>query len=160
MQPERVYFFGCWNEAGHDLWAPGGRWVTRAENALFSSGGLDGTLAPRRMDRDRRRGPERLPPGALCWAGQGKTSEERVDLLYDSDEYPQGQYLLHHLPNGFTALAWWDRCQGDTRGGCSSTFLLEGKHDAPAMLGALAQHFPHVLANLERHGVELVAVPR
>ena len=26
-------------------------------------------------------------------------------------ECPQGQFLLHHLPNGFTAIAWWDRTQ-------------------------------------------------
>lgn len=92
--------------------------------------------------------------------GQGKTPEERQTIDSCSVEEEQGRYLHHHLDDGFTALAWWDRCQGDRRGASSSTILLEGKHDAAAMLEALAQHFPHVLANLKRHGVELVEVPR
>lgn len=156
----RAYFFGCWNEAGHFLWSRGGYSAESSRDFPRAERALDGTLAPRRMGRDRRRGPERLQPGALCWMGQGRTPEERQGIDHDSAEYPQGQYLVHQLPNGFTAMAWWDRCQGDTRGGCSSTVLLEGTHDAAAMLEALAQHFPHVLTNLERHGVQLVEVPR
>lgn len=69
-----------------------------------------------------------------------------------------GQSLLHHLDTGFTAIQWWDRCQGDTRGACNSTVLLEGKHTAEEMLAALREHFPHVLANLEKAGVKLVEV--
>lgn len=157
----RVYFFGCWNEPGHHLWGPGGRWLPRHEQSVFEGEcNLDGTLAPRRMGRDRRRGAGYLPPGSLCWAGQGRTAEERTGIRLDSVEYEQGQYLHHHLDNGFTALAWWDGCQGDKRGGCSSTILLDGRHDAPAMLAALAEHFPHVLANLKRCDVELVEVQR
>lgn len=53
-----VYFFGCWNQAGHYLWLPGGGWASRAEREIFAAGGgLDGTLAPRRMRRDRRQPP-------------------------------------------------------------------------------------------------------
>jgi hypothetical protein len=53
----RVYFFGCWNEPGHHLWGPGGRWLPRHEQSVFEGEcNLDGTLAPRRMGRDRRRG--------------------------------------------------------------------------------------------------------
>jgi len=111
---------------------------------------LDGTLAPKRWRW--RHG------GALCWQGQGTTKEESERVHYDADELPQGQFLRHVLDNGFTALAWWDRCQGDERGACNSVFLMEGEHDTPSMLAALREHFPHVVANLERHVVALVEV--
>jgi hypothetical protein len=88
----------------------------------------------------------------------GKDQKEACNIDYDSSEYPQGQFLVHHLDSGYTAMAWWDRCQGDTRGACNSTILLEGRHTAEEMLAALQKHFPHVLANLEKHGVKLVEV--
>lgn len=150
----RVYFFGCWNEPGHFMFAPGRRSVLSAERqGIEFYGGderihIDGSIAPRKA-RD----------GSLCWAGQGKTRDERQRVRYGSGEYPQGQFLIHHLDTGFTAMSWWDRCQGDKRPGCSSTVLFEGKHDAVKMSVVLAEHFPHVLENLKKHGVELVEVP-
>jgi hypothetical protein len=78
--------------------------------------------------------------------------------LRDSGECPQGQFLLHHGVHGYTLIQWWDRCQGDTRGACNSSILLEGDHTSEEMLAALREHFPHVLANLERAGVALVEV--
>lgn len=36
--------------------------------------------------------------------------------------------------------------------------LLDGEHPTDEMLAALAEHFPHVLANLHSHGVQLVEV--
>jgi hypothetical protein len=78
-------------------------------------------------------------------------------LKVQSEEYQQGQFLRHELL-GFTALQWFDRCQGDIRGACNSTILLEGVHTSEEMLAALAEHFPHVLENLKRAGVELVEV--
>jgi len=167
MQPDpRVYYFGCWNSPGHYLHAPGGAWPKDGRWREYYAGldgqpvHIDGTLAPRKMGRDRRYAPDWLPPGSLCWQGQGKNNADRQSLVYCSEELPQGQYLVHHLDNGFTAMAWWDRCQGDTRGACNSVVLLEGRHDAAAMLAALQEHFPHVLANLRRHGVEPVEVKR
>ena len=91
--------------------------------------------------------------GALCWNGQ---SDDHVG--YHSEEYPQGHFLIHHLDNGFTAMAWWDGNQGDERGACNSTILLEGKHTAEEMRAALHEHFPHVEANLKKAGVKLVDV--
>jgi hypothetical protein len=88
----------------------------------------------------------------------GSTAEERQLIGYDSGELPQGQFLRHDLDTGFTAIQWWDRCQGDDRGACNSTILLEGKHASAEMLAALADHFPHVLENLRKAGVELVEV--
>lgn len=115
---------------------------------------LDSTLAPRVHQ------PWYGADGFICWASKGKTQEERSRITYRSEECPQGQFLLHHLDNGFTAIQWWDRCQGDTRGACNSTILLEGEHDAATMLAALAEHFPHVLENLKKAGVELVEIKK
>jgi hypothetical protein len=109
---------------------------------------LDGTLAPRKMHRT----------GELCWAGMGSSVTKRQRISYDSDEYKQGLFLRHELSTGFTAIQWWDRCQGDSRGACNSTILLEGKRPTAEMLAALETHFPHVLANLTRAGVVLVEV--
>ena len=85
----------------------------------------------------------------------GKTHEERRAIEYGSEEFPQGEFLLHKLDSGFTAIQWWDRAQGDKRGGCNSTILLEGNHDSAAMLNALKDNFPHVLDNLTKAGITL-----
>lgn len=148
-------FFGYQPHGGHVLQVPGGgsAWREVGEAPNYYGGAerihLDGTLAPKKYRRT----------GALCWEGQGRTRETRQRLHYDSDEYPQGQFLRHVLDNGYTAIAWWDRTQGDGRGACNSTVLLKGEHTTVEMLAALAQHFPHVLENLKRAGVELVEVP-
>lgn len=147
----RCYFFGCWNEPGHYLHSSGRGSVdyqARQQIEHYGDGlHIDGTLAPRR-NRE----------GGICWEGQGKTHDERGRIKSNSGECAQGQYLLHVLPNGFTVIQWWDRCQGDKRGACNSTILLEGTHAADEMVAALGRHFPHVLENLKKHGVELVNV--
>ena len=158
----RVYYFGCWNSPGHYLHSPGGRSHFDPRVAKYGNGiHVDGSLAPRIMRRTfKKRDGSWILSGARCWLGEGATPDEASAIDYASVEMPQGFYLHHHLDNGYTAVQWWDRCQGDKRGGCNSTILLEGRHDAPEMLAALREHFPHVLANLERGGVELVEVPR
>lgn len=113
----------------------------------FRTAHIDGALAPRK-NRD----------GQLCWRGQGETIDKRNRIEYRSEEYPQGQFLLHHLETGFTAIQWWDRCQGDNRGACNSTILLEGQHTSEEMIEALREHFPGVLDNLTRAAVKLVEV--
>jgi hypothetical protein len=107
---------------------------------------LDGCFAPR-LTRD----------GKVVYGlpYHGKSSWE----LNESNECPQGQFS-RHAHRGYTLIQWWDRCQGDGRGACNSTILLEGDHTTEEMLTALVEHFPHVLANLKRHGVELVEVPK
>lgn len=148
----RVYFFGCWGRPGHELRGPQGAFVPYTEGdavvrwrrtADGSYKHLDGQLAPRQA-RD----------GSVVWAGQ---ADDRK-IAYRSAEFPQGVFLHHVLPNGFTALQWWDRCQGDTRGACNSTVLALGDHTTEAMLTILREQFPTVVANLERHGVQLVEV--
>ncbi len=150
-------YFGCWNQSGHYLFLPGGQSAHRQSSIELYGGAerihLDGSLAPRKINKSWL-----ANFGKLCWQGQGKTNDERLRTGYDSEEYPQGQFLLHHLNNGYTAIQWWDRCQGDTRGACNSTILLKGVHTSAEMLAALQQYFPHVLANLKKAGVELVEV--
>lgn len=153
--PQRCLFFGCWNQAGHYLFVPGGQTAYSAGlGERFEYYGdrvhLDSTLAPRRHKYT----------GKLVWSGQGVTSEQRHRIYYDSEEYPQGQFLRHELSTGFAAIQWWDRTQGDTRGACNSTLLLEGAHTSAEMLAALQEHFPHVLANLAKAGVTLVEVQK
>jgi hypothetical protein len=164
----KCFYFGCWNRAGHYLFLPGGGGAhSDSDGGIVNYGPpdpaekyyprahLDGTLAPRKGKRGTH-----LHGVALCWQGQGETVERRSRIGYDSEEYPQGQFLVHQLDNGYTAMQWWDRCQGDTRGACNSTVLLEGKHETAEMLAALACHFPHVVENLSRAGISLVEVPR
>lgn len=79
-------------------------------------------------------------------------------LPYRSEEYPQGRFLIHYLDNGYTAMQWWDRNQGDTRPNCNSTILLKGTHTVEVMLAALHEYFPTVEENLIKASVELVHV--
>jgi hypothetical protein len=147
------FYFGCWNQAGHYLHLPGG--YAPIGLARHSRGGyaiewvgnshLDSGLAPQQT-RDL----------GIVFHAQGAAAEEAIRR--SGQECPQGQFLRHVLPSGYTAIAWWDRTQGDTRGACNSTILLEGEHTSEVMLAALAEHFPSVLANLKRAGVELVEV--
>ena len=172
----RCFFFGCWNKSGHFLFGADGHSPSsdvRAGIELFADMSaderwhLDGALAPRTHQRtgkitcnwhmavtrrrrdardDRREGggaPAPISPAPLWGPAH-------------SDECRQGMFLRHVLPNGFTAIQWWDRNQGDSRGACNSTVLLEGTHTTEEMLAALGQHFPHVLENLRKAGVELV----
>jgi len=148
---DRCLFFGCWNEPGHYLVGPGRARVhdaARVEVFGATRFHLDGSLAPRK-GRDGK-------VTCVAWA---KDEREQQDIGY-LPEYPQGQFLLHVLDNGFTAIQWWDRQQGDKRSACSSTILLEGVHTSEEMLTAARLHFPHVLENLKRGGIEIVEVAR
>lgn len=146
-------FFGCWNDAGHYLFAPGGQTAFRVFGSVMDDRAqyygkerrhLDGTLAPRRFQRT----------GGLTWVGE-HPKDDYYRIQSKTDEYPQGQFLRHQLDNGFSAISWWDRCHGDTRGGCNSTVLLEGTHSSADLLVALRANFPHVLENLERGGPDI-----
>ncbi len=141
-------FFGCWNQPGHYLVGPGGRRAgIRHELSYALSRELDGQFAPKRAS-----------DGSII-IGDFHDSKDwpRYIRHRNAVECPQGQFLRHEL-RGYTLIQWWDRCQGDDRGACNSTVLLEGVHSSAEMLAALAEHFPHVLANLKRAGVELVEI--
>lgn len=152
-QELKCFYFGCWNRAGHFLHVPGGKFIGRTERDVEYYGGhdrrvhIDGTLAPRKLARD----------GSLIWTGNF-TKEERDRYESRSSEYPNGWFLRHELDNGFSVLQWWDQTQGDTRPGCNSTIMLEGKHTTEELFKALEVNFPHVLANLKKADVKLVEV--
>lgn len=169
----RCYFYGCWNQAGHFMHASPhnqprpvrtveeSRARFRLEYFQGSDGALvhlDGSLAPRDELEYRRGHHERQRTGRLTWFGRGVSPEARQRIQRESAECPMGQYLRHRLSTGFTAIQWWDRTQGDERGACNSTILLDGDNAAEDMVAALEVHFPHVLANLTKAGVRLVEV--
>lgn len=149
-----VYYFGVWDECGHFLRKPGGVFVLDEEPIVYFEGvvrgdgepklgrrHLDGSLAPRKSRRS------------------GTVSCEAAGLeRYASDECPEGQFLRHDLSNGFTAIQWWDRAQGDKRGACNSTVLARGKFTSEEMLAIFAEQFSSRKARLEAAGVSLVEV--
>lgn len=140
-------YFGCWNEPGHYLVAPGGgRPLLPNDELYLLQRELDGAFAPRRGVNVN-----------LFWEHQRSVHKQLEWELRSSEEYPQGRFLRHRHGK-WTLIQWWDRCQGDTRGGSSSTILLQGEHDTPRMLEALSAHFPEVLDNLTRAGIQLVEV--
>jgi hypothetical protein len=146
-----VLFFGCRDQPGHSLWGPG--WASVSRHSAWGLGwDLDGDYAPRRS-RD----------GRLVFTAPYSDVGVKQRVRFDTVECPQGQYLLHVLGEPghpcWTVASWWDRCQGDERGGCSSTVLLEGVHSFEEVLQSLLEHFPSVLANLARRGVELCPAP-
>lgn len=141
----RCLYFGVHRVAGHVLHGALTGYDERVTIYGPERRHLDGTLAPRHDSRT----------GQIFFLGAEKRDSGRE---YRSSECPQGQYLHHVLPNGFSTVQWWDRNQGDGRQACNSTILLEGVHDAAAVLAAGRQHFPHVFENLKKAGVELVEV--
>lgn len=70
-------------------------------------------------------------------------------------EAPQGVYAIHRLDNGYTAMAWWDRTHGDTRGGCNSVVLMWGDRTADEMIAALHTHWPKVVEEMTAAGIVL-----
>jgi len=150
---EACLYFGCWNTAGHHLFAPNGRPISRIEleriAERFDRGTkhIDGALAPRKSRF-----------GEIVSISMATSRKEYGSFELYCNECPQGQFLLHHLDNGYTAIQWWDRSQGDRRGACNSTILLEGIHTSIEMIDAAKMHFPHVIDNLTRNGVNLVEV--
>lgn len=153
----RVYLFGYDPGRGFDLLKPGGRSARDPAVDPFSMP-IDGGFAPRRARVDTITAAEIARIDGICWRAEGFDDHERRRIERDSEECPQGEYLLHRW-HGFTLLAWWDRTQGDRRPNCSTTLLVEGEHDASAMLAELAARFPAVLDNLRRAGVDLRPVP-
>jgi hypothetical protein len=152
--PEQVpddapsWWHGCWLEAGHYLHDRRGGTV---QNPALDTLPLDGGYAPR-----RHRGTYQVVVTALS-----KDRRARDDLHNRSDELPQGQYARTIVTsNGdvYTILSWWDRTQGDTRGNCSSCFIVHGRYaySSAAMVAALPRHFPKQAARLAAAGVQLV----
>lgn len=148
---QRCLYFGVWEHPGHHLVGPHGARVEHGPEWYIGGG-------ERREHLDATLAPQDHPYGGLCFTGGALNDEERRRCHYDAKERPEGQFLLHVLSNGFTAIQWWDRRQGDRRSNCNGTVLLEGVHTADAMLDAARLHFPSIVANLTAAGIELVDV--
>lgn len=140
-------FYGCWKEAGHFLFSiTGGRVRDPLVENLSPELHIDGSLAPK------------VFRGAVTCLFLITDNVARRRAEHGAEECPEGQFLRHVLPSGFTAIAFWDRNQGDTRPGCNSNFLLFGEHTSEVMLTEFRKHFPHVVENLDNAGVALVEV--
>jgi len=115
---------------------------------------VDSTLAPRLTKNPYGRTADQR----IVFTGSIESLSGRQDLHYRSEECPQGWFLRHELDNGFTAVAWWDRTQGDHRSGINSNILLEGVRTSTEVLEAGRRCFPRVFDRLAAAGVWLVEV--
>lgn len=155
----RAWWHGCWLEPGHRLLDRSGRSVCRGGACPFvyiDDGWLDGGLAPRRL-QDRAWLPATLaiPPDRIVFTRMaGDDSDLRHRITNQSEECPQGEFLLHAIA-GCTIAAWWDRAQGDTRGACNSCLIVEGARSADEMLDLFPRLFPKQAARLAAAGVAL-----
>lgn len=156
-------FFGVRGQIGHYWHRPNGGWVISADEPVIR--GIDGGWSPRRWKKDRVINRHLVPDPQKCWIAQLAKREDRQQVQSDTEEWPQGSFLLHRFENPtITMISWWDRCQGDVRFACNSNFVLIddapwGTHAEPSagkMIAELVDAFPQVYANLERAGVKLV----
>lgn len=154
----RTFYHGVYLDLGHYLWVH--QQVVKgpgypvcfpqlvhprvARDIPWRHESLDSALAPRRSHAMRR----------IMWIDQGADREARQNILYGSEECPEGEYLLHNR-DGWTAISWWDRHQGDTRGNCNGVFIMEGDHDGPDMEDAMSTFFYPILDNLHKAGITL-----
>lgn len=116
--PIKVFYFGCWDRAGHFFYTETGRTVYDDPTCPWKDFEVDGCLQPGCFKNRFNR-----------WDRAGATQEE-------------GEALIHHR-GGWTALSFWDRSV-DKRGGCNSTFFAEGTHDFEAMVQIAKQRFPKI----------------
>lgn len=159
----RVWWHGCWLEPGHYLHDVNGRsgpgmiaCPLCPTRSLSQAPYLDGGLAPRRL-RDRYYLPLAFakPTDGIVYTRQGGVDwKERYEVERVSDECPQGDFLLHAIA-GCTIAAWWDRTQGDERGACNSCLIVEGDHEASAMVEMFPRLFPRQAKRLAEAGVVL-----
>lgn len=158
----RAWWHGCWGEPGHYLHDVNGRsgrnmipCALRPTGSIYEAPYLDGGLAPRRL-RDRY--PPltfSIPDDRIVYSMQGGGKwKQRDEVERVSDECPQGEFLLHSI-SGCTIAAWWDRTQGDKRGACNSCLIVDGNHNASAMMELFPRLFPRQAKRLADAGVEL-----
>jgi len=150
-----VYYFGVWDRPGHYLHKPGGVYARSEEHVVYFDGVVSGPGGPR---AGRRHLDGTLAPRRTLSKSPIVSCEAAGLLKHASEECPQGQFLRHDLSNGYTAIQWWDRVQGDGRYGCNSTLLARGEFTSREMLAMLSEHFGSRLARLDEAGVSLVEV--
>lgn len=118
-----VYYFGCWNHAGHYLHEPGGRSLSRDEVGPFDVYGKAG------LPLDGK-----FTPGPHPQYGTGGLQDESF-------------VALTHV-RGWTVMAMWDHSV-DTRGGSNAAFITEGSLTHADMWRLARAHFPHIVARLK-----------
>jgi hypothetical protein len=152
------WWFGCWLTAGHYLVGRDGTWASARHSPFYRRDGqLDGGYAPRRWQKLRPPPVPTLANGIVFAMMGGENAEARRTLTYGSEELPQGCFLRHEAL-GTTLIAWWDRTQGDERGACNSTFIVEGSHHVDDMLRWFPEAFPQQAKRLTDAGVVLTHV--
>jgi hypothetical protein len=149
-------YFGSLKGDGHCLYGHDGFSFWNGDVARPGGTHIDGSLAPRKVRVGSKSYYNLEKPSQLIWTSMPEGDHARLEG--DSEECPQGQFLLHILTDGFTAIQWWGRCQGDTRPGSNSTLLLSGIHSAEEVIAAGKRHFPKVFERLEMNHVQLVDV--
>ena len=61
------------------------------------------------------------------------------------------------VQDGWTLLHFWDRSE-DHRGGCHASFAFDVETDAEGALALVREHFPTVIARIEKHIGRVVKV--
>jgi hypothetical protein len=146
-------------QPGHHLVGRDGRWESAKDCPFYRDDGqLDGGYAPRRWTKYRPPSWIALEGGVVFTMMAGRDNPEaRHQLQYGSEELEQGCFLRHEVL-GCTLISWWDRTQGDLRGACNSTFIVEGSHGVSDMLRWFPEAFPRQARCLADAGVALVNV--
>lgn len=119
-----VYYFGCWNQAGHYLHDPSGRVLSQEKVGPFDVYGKTG------LPLDGK-----FTPGPHPQYGTG-------GLLQDES------FVALTYARGWTVMAMWDRSV-DTRGGCNANFIAEGRLTEAEMWALARQHFPQIVERLK-----------
>jgi hypothetical protein len=118
-----VYYFGCWEQAGHYWRAPHYKSHFDIEDRVGSN------IHPR-IDSG-------FCPGSIPGKSQFDRSRPEV----------QGEACLHHV-DGWTILSFWDRSV-DRRGCSNSSFVVLGTWTMDDVLDVARTKFPSVLNRIQ-----------
>lgn len=138
----KAYYFGCWGESGHYLFAPGGRHAGRGIREEIPFEKIDGFLQPH---WEHLHGYYIKPEVTPC----RKFMERNGDDRFRTTDH-QGESLIH-FKDGWNILAMWDSSV-DKRGACNSNFIFYdmGQEMTFEELVELATlHFPQVVGRFE-----------
>lgn len=125
-----VYFFGCWDDMGHYLHAPGKKSAYKLLDTNPWGYKLDMGLCPQMLNANRN-----------------QSSLDRREV--------EGEAALHHK-DSWTYLAWWDRSI-DTRGACNAGLLTAGTYTFAEMIMFGKALFPKIMSRF-KYEIKLVEV--
>jgi len=115
----RAFYFGCYKHPGHYLWVPGmgSHSMSLLAKTIPWGDHVDGGLCPGKKGRDG-------------WTRSYGTAQV------------EGQ-AEHHVLDGWTAVAFWDR-SGDSRPGSNSAFIFEGVFTFEGVIARSKEVFPEI----------------